>query len=193
MLKFRRRPPRVGHARRAINDEVRLEISFFFIFFDEVTIGLTERPPVDMPDLVARAVLPMLGELDGEPLKRALVQPRHDPFDDESRQQFQPAKFRQGRRVHRRFRSRLSRVVVGQGSPAGVWGGWAVRFDVRRFGPAMQASDRIERLRPFVNSDSLGGSAKQRPYPFCFGITKSMPSCLFNLQQKGSSRVGNPS
>ena len=90
----RRQPPRVlelrdglarvAHAARRVDDEIGLKVRLFFIFLDVIAVGLAEGPPVDMADLVAGPVLAMLGELDREPLERALVQARHHPFDHQA-------------------------------------------------------------------------------------------------------------
>ena len=91
MLELGVRLAGVFHAPRRINDEVCLEIGFLFILLDVIPVGLAVGAPVDMSDLVARAVLPMLGELHRKPLEGALVQTRHHPFNHEPREQFEPA------------------------------------------------------------------------------------------------------
>ena len=96
MLELRDGLPRIAHAPRRIDDEHRLEVRLFLIFLDVVAVGLAEGPPVDVADLVAGAVLAMLGELDREPLERALVQARHDSLDHQPREQLQPAEAGQG-------------------------------------------------------------------------------------------------
>ena len=76
-----------------------MQVGFFLVFLDVVAVGLAEGPPVDMADLVAGAVLPVLGELDREALERALVQPGHHPLDHQPREQLQPAEAGQCGRV----------------------------------------------------------------------------------------------
>ena len=110
-------PARVSHAPRRIEDQVRFQVRLFLIFLDEISVALAVGPPVDVADLVAGAVLAVLGELNGEPLERAPVQARHHPLDGQPRQQFEPAEAGQGGGVERgfgvgiafRIRSRSSR------------------------------------------------------------------------------------
>ena len=91
MLELGDRLPGVPHAARRIDDKERLQVRLFLIFLDVIPVGLAERPPVDMPDLVAGPVLAMLGKLDRETLERAPVQTGRHAFDHQASQQLEPA------------------------------------------------------------------------------------------------------
>ncbi len=76
-----------------------LQVRLLLVFLDVMAVGLAERTPVDVADLVSRAVLAVLGELDREALERALVQARHQPFHHQARDQLQPSETGQCGRV----------------------------------------------------------------------------------------------
>src|SRR5262249_15641287 len=84
-LKLARVLPLISHAAAGIDQEIRAEVCFLLVFLDVVTIRLTVRSPVDVPNLVARIVLPMLGELDPETLIRRLVNAGEEPFNESAR------------------------------------------------------------------------------------------------------------
>lgn len=56
------------------------QIGFFFKGFDKQLVGASIKFPVNMTNWLTGVVLPVLGELDGEPVHRALMETRDKAF-----------------------------------------------------------------------------------------------------------------
>src|SRR5262249_60294516 len=69
------RPPPgpVLHRLAGIDQEPRDEVRFLLVLLQVEAVGAAVDFPVDVLDVVARGVLAVLGELDGEPVPRAAV------------------------------------------------------------------------------------------------------------------------
>src|SRR5262249_13881258 len=98
-LKLARVPAPIRHAARRVDEKIRAEVGFLLVFLDVVAIRLAIRPPVDVPDLIARIILPMLRELDAEALVRRLVNAGKKTLDEAARDERKPAVFGEGRGV----------------------------------------------------------------------------------------------
>ncbi len=85
-----------AHAAGGIDEQMGLEVGFFLVFLDVVTVGLADGAPVDMADLVPGVILAMLGELDGEALVGTFVDAGEETLDERARHQSQVAVLRQG-------------------------------------------------------------------------------------------------
>ena len=94
----------IGHAPRAIDDQIRPQVGLLFVFLDVVVTSLAVGPPVDVLDLVAGVVLPMLDELDRRAFERRLVLPDHVALDEQLGDDLKPAKLGERRRISQRFR-----------------------------------------------------------------------------------------
>ena len=76
VLELRHAARAVAHRRADVEQEVAPEVGLFLELLDVVAIGARVDLPVDRRQVVARDVLPVLGELDAEALERAAVQAR---------------------------------------------------------------------------------------------------------------------
>ena len=80
------RPPRVllpvAHRLGSVEEDVGLEVRLLLVLLDVEAVGAAEDLPVDVAGVVARDVLPVLGELHAEAVVGALVEPRDVPLDD---------------------------------------------------------------------------------------------------------------
>ena len=83
--------PAIGHAAAGVHQQICLEVGLFFILLDVITVGLSQNSPINVADFVARIILPMLGELDAEPLVRTLVDAGEKALDDRARHHGEPA------------------------------------------------------------------------------------------------------
>jgi hypothetical protein len=63
----------VGHGRAAIDQKRRAEVGFGLVLFNIKAIAFRPHFPVEMPDIVARRVFPVLDKLDGMAKERAGV------------------------------------------------------------------------------------------------------------------------
>ena len=70
-----------------------------FVLLQVELVGLGPDFPVDVPDVVARHILAMLGELDGEAVVRAGMHPGHVTLDHHARLQVQPLDASQRERI----------------------------------------------------------------------------------------------
>jgi hypothetical protein len=76
-----------------------MKIGLFQILLEINLVGLGEDFPIDVADVVAGDVLPMLGEFDGDSLIRRAVHAGHEAFDDEAGAQVERGDARQRARV----------------------------------------------------------------------------------------------
>src|SRR5205085_326619 len=74
--------------------------------FHVVAVGTAEQLPVDAPDVVARHVWPVLGEIGRRAEVRGAVEAVDESFDDRLRQQLEVADPRQDGRIEERGRGR---------------------------------------------------------------------------------------
>ena len=79
--------------------QVAVEVGLFLELLDVVAIASRVDLPVDRREIVAGNVLPVLGELDAEPLERAAVQAGEHAFDDRARLELERAEARHDRGV----------------------------------------------------------------------------------------------
>ena len=56
-----------------IDDEETAQVCFILEFLDEVTIGFTHHAPINEPRVIARRILTIFGEFDGETVVRTTV------------------------------------------------------------------------------------------------------------------------
>jgi hypothetical protein len=89
----------VAHRAAHVEQDVALEVGLFLELLDDVPVRARIDFPVERREVVAREVLPVLGELDAEPLERAAMQSRQESFDDGSRLQVDGAQSGDNRRV----------------------------------------------------------------------------------------------
>ena len=88
VLKLRHRTcVRVIHRRAGVDQQVTLRVRVGAIFLDEVTIGAPEQTPVEIAQIVAGIVLPILGELGRETREWRTMQARHETLDHRTREQ----------------------------------------------------------------------------------------------------------
>ena len=83
-----------------IEQQMALEVGLLLEPLDVMPVAARVDLPVDGGQIVARQVLPVLGELDAEPLVRTAMQPRHESLDHRPRLQLhrpQPRKDRRDR------------------------------------------------------------------------------------------------
>ena len=80
----------VSHRPREVHHQVAGQVGLGLELLDVEPIGLGEHRPVDVGDVIARGIFPMLGKLDREPLERAGVQARDEALDDELGAQVEP-------------------------------------------------------------------------------------------------------
>ena len=77
------------HRFRNVHQQVGFQNRLGLELLDEETVRSSEDRPVDVLQIITRDVLPVLAELDGEPLERTRVRTRKEPFDDEASLQIQ--------------------------------------------------------------------------------------------------------
>jgi hypothetical protein len=101
ILEFRHRGrlAAIRHALAGVEQQVRNQVRLFLELLQVILVGPPENLPVEVAKVVARHVLAMFGEFDGEPVKRAAVDPGNVPLDDQPRAKLQPPKFRQPLRI----------------------------------------------------------------------------------------------
>ena len=63
--------------------QIRLRFVSSLILLQVNLVGLAEDLPIDVPDVVAGDVRPVLGKLDGDALIRRAVHAGHQAFDDQ--------------------------------------------------------------------------------------------------------------
>ena len=98
----RRVRPLVLHALARIEQQVQNEIGFDLELLEVEAVGLAEHLPIDVPQVVARRVLAMLGKLVRKALVRAAVQAGDVAFDDPPGAQLQALQPRERLRVEER-------------------------------------------------------------------------------------------
>ena len=76
-----------SHRRRLVDEYITFEIGFFFKLLHVKTVGFAVNFPINVADLVAGHVLPMLGKFDAEAVIRAAMQAGDEAFDDQARTQ----------------------------------------------------------------------------------------------------------
>src|ERR1044071_6182771 len=91
--------PRVMHRPARVHQERDLRVRVGAVLLDEEAVGAPEQTPVEVAQIVARVVLPVLRELGREPRERRTVQPRDEALDHRPRQQLQRPYARQHLRV----------------------------------------------------------------------------------------------
>jgi len=79
----------IPHGLTAVEQQIAGEIGLGFILFQIVTIRFGVDFPVDITQVIAGRVLPMLGELGGKTVKRAFMCPGNVAFHNLSRRQIQ--------------------------------------------------------------------------------------------------------
>ncbi len=142
--------PAVLHRSAEIEQQRGSEIRLLLVLADVKAIASTENAPVDVPDFVARDVLPVLLEFDAEPLVRRAVQPRAKALDHLPREELEIADLLQISR-----REKIGDVSHGPQAEAGQ------RSDVRRSRPSSQRLGFSSRHRfhprdDVVHVDALG-------------------------------------
>ena len=83
-------PVGVGHRRAQVHDQVAGDVGLGLELLEVILVGLGVDVPVEVLEIVAGDVLAVLGELDGEALKRAGVQAGEEALDDELGPQIEP-------------------------------------------------------------------------------------------------------
>src|SRR5262249_30202418 len=79
----------VGHRAAGVQEQRRAEVRLLLVLADVEAVALAEDPPVDVADLVAGDVLPVLLELDAVALLRRAVQARAEAVDDDAGEDLQ--------------------------------------------------------------------------------------------------------
>src|SRR5262245_45724281 len=87
-----------------------IEVRFLLELLHIVAVAARVHLPVDTGEVVARQVLPVLCELDAEPLEGAAMEPRQKSFDDGARLQLERPEPRDDRGVEK---PELSRARMG--------------------------------------------------------------------------------
>ena len=80
-----------AHRLRHVEDHREVGVGVGLELLDVEPIGPRVEPPVDAPDVVARHVPAVLGEVDGDAQVRRLVQAVDEPLDHETRGQLEAA------------------------------------------------------------------------------------------------------
>ena len=106
------RLPAIAHAAGAIDEQMAAEVGLFFVFLDVKLAGLGVGPPIDVADFVAGVILPMLDEFDAGPFERAFVLADQVAFDNQLGDDFQPAEFRQCRRIVEGRCGHVERIIA---------------------------------------------------------------------------------
>jgi len=89
----------VVHRLRSVEQDVRAEVRLLLVLLDVEAVGAAVDLPVEEPEVVARRVLAVLGEFDGEPVVRALVESAHESFHDRPRAHIEACDLVQDSRV----------------------------------------------------------------------------------------------
>ncbi len=79
------------HRATHIQTDVGGEIGLLFVLLQVEPVGAPIHLPVDEPEVVARAIGPVLGELDGEPSVRRPMESGEEALDDRPGDQLQAA------------------------------------------------------------------------------------------------------
>src|SRR5436190_11173178 len=79
-----------------------VEVRLLLEFLDEVPIASCVHLPVNRRQIVARDVLPVLGEFDAEAFERTAMEAREKAFDDGAGFELQCSQTRNDRRVQER-------------------------------------------------------------------------------------------
>src|SRR5262249_14420724 len=82
ILELRHLRAAVVHRGARVDQQMDLRVCVSLIFFYVEAIGASQQLPVEMSEIVARHVLPVLGEVGREPEVRRAVKTRDEAFDD---------------------------------------------------------------------------------------------------------------
>src|SRR5690625_3832726 len=91
----------VRHRRRYVEHHVVAQVRLFLELLDVVSIRLGEYLPVDVAQLIARIVRPVLGKFDRKAVVRALMKARHEAFDNQAGAQLHVVESRYGNGVEK--------------------------------------------------------------------------------------------
>src|SRR6185312_8674177 len=102
-----RDPPRlrvgaVAHRRRDVQDHREVGVGIRLVLLDVVAVAPRVEPPVDAPDVVARHVRPMLGEIHRRAQMRRAMQTVDESLDDGAREQLEVPDPRENRGIEKR-------------------------------------------------------------------------------------------
>ena len=98
-LRAPRRPAPILHGRARVADDIEPRIGLLHVSLDAEPVAPRVQPPIQVPQIVPRLVIPVIAELDAEPVKRAVVQPAQEPLHHIPRLEIQPLQRRQHLRV----------------------------------------------------------------------------------------------
>ena len=99
VLELRHPAAREPHRLRDVEQNREVRVGVGFVLLDVEAVGAREQAPVDAPDVVARHVAAVLGEVDRRAEIRRTVQAVDEPVDDRSREQIEAADPREDDRV----------------------------------------------------------------------------------------------
>ena len=85
-----KRAAAVVHRFAHVHDQRAAQVGFFLVLLDVVAVGLGPHLPVEVAEIVARDILPMLNKLDRVAEERALVHTGDEPLDHVPGTQIEP-------------------------------------------------------------------------------------------------------
>ena len=86
----------IGHAGGDIEEDIAPEVGLLLVLLDVKAVRSGEALPVEVSQIVARAVLAVFGELDGEAVEGAAVETGDEPLDSAASDERQVAELRNG-------------------------------------------------------------------------------------------------
>ena len=82
VVKFRNAIRGIIHRRAGVEKEIRAQVGFIFILFDEVAVEFAERLPIDAANFIAWRVFAVFFEFDTETLGATPMHAGHQSLDD---------------------------------------------------------------------------------------------------------------
>src|SRR5215470_15949355 len=82
VLEFRDAARAIRHRRTDVDEQLTMQVGFFFVLLDVVAVAARVDLPVHRREIVAGNVLAVFGELDAESFERTAMQAGDEPFDD---------------------------------------------------------------------------------------------------------------
>jgi len=104
------RTARIVHGPRHVEREEHAGVGVGLVLLDVEAVGARVRLPVDAAEVIARLVLPMLREVETEPLLRGPVQSVHEPVHDRAREERQVGDAREERGIKEGLRGSQLRM-----------------------------------------------------------------------------------
>jgi hypothetical protein len=87
------------HALASVEQEITNQIGLLLVLLQVVLVGLAKDFPIDIPEIVAGDIFPVLGKLNGKAMIRTAMCPGHKSFDDDACPEFQSIELSQHSRI----------------------------------------------------------------------------------------------